>query len=205
MSNTDTIQSWALKTGISEKKIIDIGLDPNDKIGISKKNIIQAYRKQNNMKPPTKDEKEILIRLGFNLDKKENITQLFIDKVKLLNKIGISTSNLGKKSTIKELANKYGIDIRNVISLGLNPNENIYNSKKSIIQIYRGQKEWEKPTKEQVEELKELGIILEKNISRNNLTNIVFEEKSRISENNNESIIILESTIKQIEEYSQEK
>lgn len=141
MSNTDTIQSWALKTGISEKKIIDIGLDPNDKIGISKKNIIQAYRKQNNMKPPTKDEKEILIRLGFNLDKKENITQLFIDKVKLLNKIGISTSNLGKKSTIKELANKYGIDIRNVISLGLNPNENIYNSKKSIIQIYRGQKE----------------------------------------------------------------
>lgn len=56
-----------------------------------------------------------------------------------------------------------------------------------------------------MEELKELGIILEKNISRNNLTNIVFEEKSRISENNNESIIILESTIKQIEEYSQEK
>ena len=203
---TDTIESLANKFSINTEVLLEKGLEPTDKIGRIKSSITQAYRGKGNYKPPTQEQVEELKILGISLEKIErDTTQEFIEKIKLLKTAGIDTNKLSRKDTILSLAKKSQMSIVQLIELGLDPNENIGNSKSNIAKAYKGQGRGKAPTLEQIQELKELGIILEKNISRNNLTNIVFEEKDRISENNNESIIILESTIKQIEEYSQEK
>ena len=203
---TDTILSLAEKSEIKLEQLIEIGLEPDDKIGNSILHIKSAHRGKKGLVPPTQNQIDELTLLGISLEKIErDTTQEFIEKIKLLKTAGIDTNKLSRKDTILSLAKKSQMSIVQLIELGLDPNENIGNSKSNIAKAYKGQGRGKAPTLEQIQELKELGIILEKNISRNNLTNIVFEEKDRISENNNESIIILESTIKQIEEYSQEK
>ena len=52
--------------------------------------------------------------------------------------------------------------VEDVKKIGLNPSDNIGKSKNHIVQAYRGKGECKKPTDEQVERLKELGISLEK-------------------------------------------
>ena len=163
----DTIDNLAQKSGISIEKIIEVGLNPSDKIGIVRTNIIQAYRKncegkKTNRKPPTINQIEELKRLGILLEKNDrNITQEFIEKIKLLQEIGVDTNKLIITDTIESLANKFSINTEVLLEKGLEPTDKIGRIKSSITQAYRGKGNYKPPTQEQVEELKILGISLE--------------------------------------------
>ena len=81
MTQKDTTETLAKKSGISKEKLGEIGLEPTLKIGIQKYHIAQAYRGQGTSKPPTKEQVEELAKLGISLEKRErDIVQEFIDK-----------------------------------------------------------------------------------------------------------------------------
>ena len=156
----DTIKSLAEKSGITEKQLIEAGLKPENKIGINKSSIVQAYRGNGSCKPPTQEQVEKLKILGISLEEKDTV-QEFIDTVNKLQEIGVDTTKLINTDTIKSLAEKSGITEKELIEVGLNPRNNIGTSKNSIVKSYRGKIKCKPPTQEQVEELKNLGIALE--------------------------------------------
>ena len=84
----DTVKTLAEKSQISEKELIEAGLDPDDNIGRKKQSIIQAYRSTtqrksstSQRKPPTSQQVEELLNLGINLEKRDTIEE-FIEELK---------------------------------------------------------------------------------------------------------------------------
>ena len=69
--------------------------------------------------------------------------------------------------------------------MGLNPSENIGTSKNNIAKAYRGNSKRVPPTKEQAEELENLGISLEKKVTREKIKTVISEQKQagKIEEN----------------------
>ena len=158
----DTIESLAEKSGIGLEKLIEAGLNPEDRIGSTKRNIVQAYRGNVANKPPTPEQAKELEELGIQLEKKEQDTvKKFIESIKILQEIGVNTNKIGKKDTVESLAKKSGIGAEKLIEVGLNPKDKIGSTKNNIVQAYRGKGTNKPPTPEQAEELKELGISLE--------------------------------------------
>ena len=70
MTQKDTIETLAEKSGISKEKLEKIGLDPMLKIGVKRITIVQAYRGKGNSKPPTQEQIEKLAKLGISLERK---------------------------------------------------------------------------------------------------------------------------------------
>ena len=160
MSQRDTIETLAKKSGISREKVEEIGLDSAEKIGSKKSTISQAYRGQGTWKRPTKEQVEELAKLGISLEER-NISQEFIDTLKTLQEIGVDVSKMSQSDTIETLAKKSGISREKVEEIGLDPAEKIGRKKDTIGQVYRGKRKGKRPTKEQVEEIAKLGISLE--------------------------------------------
>ena len=75
LKTTDTIQTLAQKTGISEEGIKKVELEPKDKIGQTKHNITKAYRGTRNVTPPTEEQIKILLDMGISLEKKKKTGQ----------------------------------------------------------------------------------------------------------------------------------
>ena len=163
MTQKDTTETLAKKSGISKEKLGEIGLEPTLKIGIQKYHIAQAYRGQGTSKPPTKEQVEELAKLGISLEKRErDIVQEFIDKLKTLQTIGVDVSKLVARDTIETLAEKSGINREKLEEMGLESTLKIGNQKTNIAKAYRGQGTSKPPTEKQVEELAKLGISLER-------------------------------------------
>ena len=181
---SDTIESLAKKSGISVEQLIEVGLNPSENIGTNKNSIIQAYRGKGNITPPTKEQAEELKNLRISLEERD-VTQEFIDKIKKLQSIGADTNKLVKSDTIESLAKKSGISVEQLIEVGLNPSENIGTSKNNIAKAYRGNSKRVPPTKEQAEELENLGISLEKKVTREKIKTVISEQKQagKIEEN----------------------
>ncbi len=70
MTQKDTIETLAEKSGISKEKLEKIGLDLTLKIGNQRTNIVQAYRGKGTCKPPTQEQIEKLAKLGISLERK---------------------------------------------------------------------------------------------------------------------------------------
>ena len=163
MTQKDTTETLAKKSGISREKLKEIGVDPAQKIGSQKGNIAQAYRGQGTSKPPTKEQVEELAKLGISLEKRErDIVQEFIDKLKTLQTIGVDVSKLVARDTIETLAEKSGINREKLEEMGLESTLKIGNQKTNIAKAYRGQGTSKPPTEKQVEEIAKLGISLER-------------------------------------------
>ena len=171
ITGSDKIKDLAKKSGIDEKEIEKAGLNPGDNIGQSKQDISKSYRavkegKEPGRTPPTDEQVERLRELGISLEKRD-IVKEFIDKLKILEGIGVDVTKIAERDNIKKLAKKSGIDEKEIKKAGLNPGDNIGNSKEKISRLYRKAKEEGKitkgtPTDEQVETLRKLGISLEK-------------------------------------------
>ena len=156
----DTIETLAKKSGISKKELEEVGINSTQKIGSKKKSIALAYRGKGHNKPPTKEQLEELQKLGINLEVKDT-TQEFIETLKKLKSIGVDVSKIVGLDTIETLAKKSGISIKELEEVGIESTQKIGKKKNSIVQAYRGKGTNKPPTKEQVEELKKLGISLE--------------------------------------------
>ena len=160
MTQKDTIETLAKKSGINREKLEERGLDLTLKIGMQKTNIAQAFRGKGNCRPPTKEQVEELAKLGISLERR-NMSQELIDALKTLQTIGVNVSKMSSSDTIETLAKKSGISREKVEEIGLDPAQKIGIQKSNIAQAYRGKREGKRPTKEQVEELAKLGISLE--------------------------------------------
>ncbi len=66
----DTIKSLAEKSGITEKQLIEVDLNPGDNIGGSKCSIAKSHRGIGQSKPPTQEQVEELKILGISLESK---------------------------------------------------------------------------------------------------------------------------------------
>ena len=164
ITRTDTIQTLAEKSGVvlTEKKAKELGIELIDRIGNAKMNITNAYRGNGCYKKLTKEEVQKLQNLGINLEKRD-ITQEFIEKLKILEKQGIDVSNIQTTYTIQTLAEKSGVVIteEKAEELGIKLSDKIGITKTYIARAYRGKGACKKPSQEQVQELLELGISLE--------------------------------------------
>ena len=156
----DTIETLAKKSGIDRKRLEEMGLDPTQKIGVTKSSIINAYRGKGTYKPPTNEQVEELKKIGISLEEKNNV-QEFIDTLSQMKLIGIDVSKLQTRDTIEALAKRSGIDRKRLEEIGLDPTQKIGRKRISIVSAYRGKSKVKPPTNEQVEELKKLGISLE--------------------------------------------
>ena len=158
--HNDTIETLAKKSGIDRKRLEEMGLDPTQKIGVTKSSIINAYRGKGTYKPPTNEQVEELKKIGISLEEKNNV-QEFIDTLSQMKLIGIDVSKLQTRDTIEALAKRSGIDRKRLEEIGLDPTQKIGRKRISIVSAYRGKSKVKPPTNEQVEELKKLGISLE--------------------------------------------
>ena len=165
ITEIDTIQTLAEKSGVvlTEKKAKELGIELNYKIGQTKRNTISAYRGNGRYKKLTKEEVQKLQNLGTNLEKRD-ITQEFIEKLKILEQQGIDVSNIQTTDTIQTLVEKYGVVLteEKAEELGIELSDKIGYTKMNIARAYRGKGDCKKPTQEQVQELQNLGISLEK-------------------------------------------
>ena len=164
----DTIQSLAKKSNITINRDIakKLGINPEEKIGGIKENIAISYRGKGEGKPPTSKQVQRLLELGISLEKKEDRTEKFIRKIERLVELGVDISKITQKDTIQSLAKKSGtiITAEQAKKFGIDLDDNIGYAKAKIIYKYRSGKSNQKPTKEQVHRLLELGISLEKNV-----------------------------------------
>ena len=156
----DTIETLAKKSDISKEKIEEISLDPTQKIGAKKISISRAYRGKGGFKTPTNEQVEELKKLGISLEEK-NTVQEFIDILNQMKLIEIDVSKIRHRDTIETLAKKSGINRKELEKIGLDPTQRIGVKKIEIARAYRGNSLGKPPTKEQIEELKKLGISLE--------------------------------------------
>ena len=157
----DTIQTLAEKSGISQEKIVEIGLRLDDNIGNSKSSICRVYNGKAKGNKPTEAEVQRLLELGVSLKEKENAVQRFIGKLEKLLSIGVDVSRIQAKDTIQTLAEKSGVSQEKIVEIGLRLDDNIGQNKHNVVSIYRGSGEGTRPTEEQVKRLLELGISLE--------------------------------------------
>ena len=167
LKTKDTIETLAKKSGICKAKIVEIGLEPTNRIGAQKGRIAGAYRGTitDGSKPPTEKEVEELKELGISLELegKEDAAQKLIDILVQLKSIGVDVSKLKTTDTIKSLAKKSGVCNSKIVEVGLDLTMQIGSHKKRVSRAYRGTTTdgSKPPTDKQVEELKKLGISLE--------------------------------------------
>ena len=88
--------------------------------------------------------------------------QEFIDTVKKLKSIGVDIRDIKQRDTIEILAKRYGITIKQLEELNLNPKNKIGITKSTIACTYRGIGKHKPPTDEELKEINDLGIVLEK-------------------------------------------
>ena len=178
----DTIRSLAEKSGISEEKIKESGLNPDEKIGNTKNNIASAYRGKGAYAKPTEEQVKKLLEFGVSLEKNENIAQKLIEDLEKLQEIGVDVSKLTSTDTIKTLAEKSEISEDEIKKLKLNPQKSIGGTKTTVGRLYRGDqgRKGDPPTEEQVKRLLELGINLEK-VERNSTQELI-EDLEKLQE-----------------------
>lgn len=92
--------------------------------------------------------------------------EIFIKDLQQLQSLGVDVSKIQYKDTIETLASKSGISREKLEGNGLNLTNKIGLRKNNIAIAYRGKGSYKPPTPEQVEELKKLGISLEKKQAR---------------------------------------
>lgn len=90
--------------------------------------------------------------------------QRFIEKLEILKGLRIDITKMIQKDTIQTLAEKSGVIIteKKAEELGIELSDKIGQTKNGIANAWRGNGTWKKPTQEQVQELQNLGISLEK-------------------------------------------
>ena len=173
----DTIGSLAKKSGISEEKILEIGLNPEDKIENSKRFIATSYRKDRSY--VSEEQLKILEKLGISLEFNErNVPQEFIETLEKMQETGVDVSKLVRGDTIGSLAKKSGISEEKILEMGLNPNDNIGPSKKSLATRYRKNRNY--VNEEQLKRLEKLGISLE--LNKRNVPQKFIETLERMQE-----------------------
>ena len=164
ITRTDTIQTLAEKSGVvlTEKKAKELGIELNYKIGQTKKNTISAHRGNGRGKKPTQEQVKMLQKLGINLEVRD-VTQEFIEKIKILKELKIDITKITQTDTIETLAKKSGVVLteEKAEELGIELSDKIGITKTYIASAYRGKGACKKPSQEQVQELLELGISLE--------------------------------------------
>ena len=200
MSARDTIETLAKRSGISKEKLKKTGLNPTQKLGKQRTNIVQAYRGKGNRKPPTKKQVEELVKLGISLQQRDTV-QEFINILKKLQTIGVDISKLVAKDTIETLAEKSGISKEKLEEMGLDLTLKIGNQKTTIAQAYRGQGTCKPPTQEQIEKLAKLGISLE----RKRITGKKIVEASIISLTKQEMADTEDAALKALVEQREQK
>ena len=165
IAQKDTIETLAEKSGviITEEKVKELGIELSDKIGQTKKNIISAYRGNEQHKKPTKEEVQKLQNLGINFEARDT-TQEFIEKLEILKELKVDVTKIAQKDTIETLAEKSGVIIteEKAEELGIKLSDKIGQTRGNIASAHRGKGCCKKPTQEQVQELQNLGISLEK-------------------------------------------
>ena len=161
----DTIQTLAEKSGVilTEKQAEKLEIELNDKIGQTKKGIADASRGNGGYKKPTQEQEQELRKLGISLEVRD-VTQEFIEKIKILKELKIDIAKITRTDTIETLAKKSGVIIteKQAEELGIELSNRIGVTKTGIAIAYRGNGNRKKPTQEQVQILSELGISLEK-------------------------------------------
>ena len=191
LTATDTIETLAKKSGIAAEILQEAGFDLNNKIGGTKGRIAMAYRGNGSNKPPTKEELERLQELGVDLDYKrsqeereKSSAQMFIDKLSKLQSLGVDITRIIQKDTIETLAKKSGITVDVLKKAGFNLSYKIGNTKSSITQAYRGKGSNKSPTKEEVQQLQDLGVDLNYKKSqeerKKSATQILIDKLSRL-------------------------
>ncbi len=159
----DTIKTLAKKSKISEEKIKEIGLNPDERIGRRKVKVAACYRGKEKGVKPTEEEVKRLQELGINLEKKErNVTGKLIETLEKLQTIGVDVSRLQFNDTIESLVTRSGINIREVEKVDLKADDKIGNKIGVVTKLYRGQAKGNMPTEEQIKKLQGLGISLDK-------------------------------------------
>lgn len=115
------------------------------------------------------------VELEDEVDAKDNRTAVerFIQEVRKLYEIGVDVSKMSRRDTMQTLANKSEISIELLRKIGVNPDDNIGIRRSNISRAYRGGRGIP-PTKEQVEELRNLGVDLE--VEGKNITEEFIEE-----------------------------
>ena len=172
-----TIGSLAKKSGISEEKILEIGLNPEDKIENSKRFIATSYRKDRSY--VSEEQLKILEKLGISLEFNErNVPQEFIETLEKMQETGVDVSKLVRGDTIGSLAKKSGISEEKILEMGLNPNDNIGPSKKSLATRYRKNRNY--VNEEQLKRLEKLGTSLE--LNKRNVPQKFIETLERMQE-----------------------
>ena len=168
----DTIQTLSERYGIDEEEIRKNGLDPADKIGISLANIKSTYNSKRGNKPPTTEEQiERFKKLGISLEKEKNASEKMLEKLEKLQKIGVDIYKIVSTDTIQTLAEKSGVKIAEVYAIALDPADKIgaklydlkfrYFGNTKISNEQLGNSKDSRPTEEQIERFKKLGIDLE--------------------------------------------
>ena len=161
----DTIQTLAEKSGviITEEQAKKMGIELSDKIGQTKRCIANAYRGKGTCKKPTKEQEQILLGLGINLEVLERgtIIREFMGKLDILIEQKIDITKITETDTIQTLAEKSGVVItkEKAEELGIRLNERIGVAMTYIAKSYR--KGGMKTEQEQVQKLLELGVSLE--------------------------------------------
>ena len=161
----DTIQTLAEKSGvvITEEKAEELGIKLSDKIGYTKMSIARAYRGKGACKKPSQEQVQELLELGISLEARD-VIQEFIEKLEILKEQGIDVTKIIQKDTIETLAEKSGVVLteEKAEELGIELSDKIGITKTYIASAHRGKGSGKKPTQEQVQELQNLGISLEK-------------------------------------------
>ena len=161
ITDRDTIETLAKKSGIGEDILKKNNIDSSIPIGSKKSYIVNSYRGIVKGIKPKKEQVKELLKLRIKLDKKDTI-QEFINILKELKNIGVDVSKITKTDTIETLAEKSGIGKDVLEEANIDPNILIGSKKANIMNAYRGKGSCKKPKEEQVKELLELGISLEK-------------------------------------------
>ena len=104
-----------------------------------------------------------LLEFGIVLEER-NIIDEFIEKLEKLQGIGIEVSKIKSRDTVETLIEnqKIEIDEKEIERLGLKLDDRIGQNKANIVRAYKGNRNYKPPTKEQVQRLLELGIVLDK-------------------------------------------
>ena len=165
ITKTDTIQTLAEKSGviITKEQAKELGIKLKYRIGEIKNGIACTHRGKGNYKKPTKEQVQELQKLGISLEVR-NVTQEFIEKLKILKEQKIDVTKITVTDTIQTLAKKSGVVLTEKKSeeLGIKLSDRIGQTRVSISRAYRGDRSRKRPTQEQVQILSELGISLEK-------------------------------------------
>ena len=164
---------------------------PEDRIGNTKTKIAVNYRKKQKGQEtdgttPTEKQIQELLILGISLELPKTSVDIFIEKIEVLQSLGVDTSKIVQRDTIKSLGEKSEISEEQLKNAGLNPSDAIGSIKNSIAKNYRNSNLGKKtngkpPTDIQIQKLLELGINLEIQ-QKKKIKDIVKENKDNLSE-----------------------